>query len=98
MDYESQEHYDHEMNMQADAENEMAANAAEGEQEDQRPTFLESLGELINMYSIENGSDTPDYLLAEYLSDCLIAYQKVVTKRDKWFGVDMWSENKLSKV
>lgn len=57
--------------------------------------FLKELEHLINRASVENGSDTPDFMLAEYLGDCLIAYQKVVTKRDDWFGVDMWSENKL---
>lgn len=30
------------------------------------------------------------------MSNCLNAYQLVVTKRDKWFGVDMWSSEKIS--
>ena len=28
----------------------------------------------INRHSIENGSDTPDFILAEYLIDCLRNY------------------------
>lgn len=51
---------------------------------------------LLNKYSVENGSDTPDFLLAQYILDCILSYQSIVTKRDKWFGVDMWSEDKIS--
>lgn len=57
--------------------------------------FLRNLTDLINQASLENMSDTPDYILAEYLFDCLVTYQNVVKKRDEWFGVDMWSANKL---
>jgi len=62
----------------------------------ERLGFQKELKGLINSYSIENGSDTPDYILAEYMNDCLLAYQKTVKARDKWFSVDMWSENKRS--
>ncbi len=31
---------------------------------------------------MENGSDTPDYILAQYLSNCLQAYNDAVTSRD----------------
>jgi len=40
----------------------------------------------INCCSAENGSDTPDFILAEYLTDCLTAYDKAVTAREKWYG------------
>lgn len=59
-------------------------------------TFEKELEGLINKYSVENGSDTPDFLIAEFMSNCLIAYQQVITKRDKWFGVDMWAADKIS--
>ena len=39
----------------------------------------------INSTSAENGSDTPDFILAEYLTDCLAAYDKAVTAREKWY-------------
>jgi hypothetical protein len=61
-------------------------------------TFIEELRVLINKRSIENGSDTPDFILAEYLSDSLSAYQKAVKARDKFFGVDMWHTGKLKEV
>ncbi len=41
----------------------------------------------INAASAENGSDTPDFILAEYLTDCLTAYDKAVVAREKWYGL-----------
>ena len=41
---------------------------------------------LINKHSMENGSDTPDFLLAEYLTDSLKAFDNVIQKREKWNG------------
>lgn len=48
--------------------------------------FRKELTKLINRESMENGSDTPDFLLAEYLSDCLDTFDRIVTAREKWFG------------
>jgi hypothetical protein len=47
--------------------------------------FRIRLEALINSESMENGSDTPDFMLAEYLTDCLVAFDKVVKLRDKWY-------------
>ena len=60
-----------------------------------RQPFLKALEELINKYSKENESDTPDFILAEYMADCLRAYENTIKQRDRWFGVDMWSSDKL---
>jgi len=38
----------------------------------------------INRASAENGSDTPDFILAEYLIDCLTAFDKATNMRHKW--------------
>lgn len=38
----------------------------------------------INRCSAENVSDTPDYILAEYLIDCLQAFDKAVNARTVW--------------
>lgn len=51
-----------------------------------RISFKEKLESLINEEGIENGSDTPDVLLAEYLMDCLVAYEKLTEAREKWYG------------
>ena len=50
------------------------------------PQFRKELAALINRYSAENGSNTPDFLLAEYLTDCLDSFDRVVTAREKWYG------------
>lgn len=51
-------------------------------------TFQESLKRLINYYSMENGSNTPDFLLAEFLGMQLSVFNNTVTKREKWYGRD----------
>ena len=40
----------------------------------------------INKHSIETGSDTPDFILAEYLTDCLRAFDKATVRREEWYG------------
>jgi len=50
------------------------------------PTFQEELEKLINKHSMENGSDTPDFLLAEYLIGCLMVWNGSVKSREKWYG------------
>ena len=47
--------------------------------------FVSELTYLINSQSIENGSDTPDFILAEYLIDCLVGYEKAIAARNEWF-------------
>lgn len=58
--------------------------------------FEKELEGLINKHSMENESDTPDYILARYMFTCLSAYQNAVKARDKWFSVDMWTDDKRS--
>ena len=49
-------------------------------------TFIEELRYLINQYSKENGSDTPDFILSEYLNECLELFNKIINKREDWYG------------
>ena len=49
----------------------------------------------INSASAENG--TPDFILAEYLTDCLAAYDKAMVSREKWYGRTTSVKNKESK-
>lgn len=51
------------------------------------PEFRKELEHLINRQSMENGSNTPDFILAEYLSACLEAFDTAVASREKWYGV-----------
>lgn len=48
--------------------------------------FRQELTSLINRYSLENLSNTPDFILADYLVDCLETYSQTVTKLDTWYG------------
>lgn len=49
-------------------------------------SFQDALQTLINQHSMENGSDTPDWMLAEYLCDCLATYEVIIQKRERWYG------------
>lgn len=48
--------------------------------------FTAELSALINRYSLENGSNTPDFLLALYLTECLTTWNKAVRAREQWYG------------
>lgn len=44
------------------------------------------LASLLNRYSAENGSNTPDHLLADYLLGCLQVYNATLQERARWYG------------
>lgn len=46
--------------------------------------FKRDLAACINKHSAENGSDTPDFILAEYLYNCLQHYNTCVEEVNKW--------------
>jgi hypothetical protein len=48
--------------------------------------FRHELEALINKHSIENASNTPDFILCQYLIDCLKAFDRAVIARQKWHG------------
>jgi len=48
--------------------------------------FLKEVVEVINRHSMENTSNTPDFMLAEYLLGCLTVYENTVRSRDDWWG------------
>ena len=52
----------------------------------------EELAILLNKYNRESKSYTPDFILAQYILDCLGAYEKAAHKRDVW-----WDEEKNEK-
>lgn len=51
-----------------------------------KTSFERELAEVINRHSMENGSDTPDFLLAEYLLSCIESYNRAVRCRERWYG------------
>lgn len=54
-----------------------------------RPPFVEELQCLINRYSIENESNTPDFILAKYMLTSLINWQDTCKAREEWYGKKM---------
>jgi hypothetical protein len=48
--------------------------------------FRNELERLINCHSVENGSNTPDFMLADYLMRCLENYEQTIDAREKWYG------------
>ncbi len=48
--------------------------------------FQKELKELLNNHCKENGSNTPDYILAEYLIGCLENFDKTTRNRKNWYG------------
>ena len=48
--------------------------------------FRKALEDLINCHSKENGSNTPDFILADYLTDCLDVFDKTIKRREKWYS------------
>ena len=47
--------------------------------------FETELSRLINKYSMESGSNTPDFILARYLVGCLKAFNDTVEIREQWY-------------
>ena len=49
--------------------------------------FRNDLESLINTHSLEGiGGDTPDFILADYLTECLVNFGNAVKIRTKWYG------------
>lgn len=48
--------------------------------------FEKELESLLNAKCQENASDTPDFMLAEYLVGCLKLWNETTTKREIWYG------------
>lgn len=47
----------------------------------------QELAELLNRHSRENKSNSPDFLLANFMLDCLQAGEELVRAREQWYGV-----------
>jgi hypothetical protein len=48
--------------------------------------FKVEIENLINIHSIDSELNTPDYILADYLVNCLETYRKINEQREKWHG------------
>lgn len=45
-----------------------------------------ALASALNRFSAENASNTPDWILAQYLLGCLAAWNQGVAQRETWYG------------
>ena len=48
-------------------------------------TFENELRSLINKYNKESESNTPDFILRDYILKCLEAFNEGINSREKWF-------------
>lgn len=52
-------------------------------------SLSEEIRAAINRHSAENYSNTPDFILANYLMDCLAAFDIATIRREGWYGRDV---------
>lgn len=46
----------------------------------------DAIRDALNRHSAENGSHTPDFILAGYLTDCLAAFDRATALRTSWYS------------
>lgn len=44
------------------------------------------IGQILNKYCVENRSNTPDFILAKYLLECLNAFNTATRSREQWYA------------
>lgn len=54
-------------------------------EKDKETEFIKELTSLINRYNRESISNTPDFILAEYLMACLDNFDVITNIRTVWF-------------
>ena len=55
---------------------------------DRHTQFQEELASWLNVRSAENESNTPDFILAQFMQSCLAAFNVAVQQRETWYGRD----------
>jgi hypothetical protein len=53
----------------------------------QAPNLWDEVQAVLNRHSRENFSNTPDFILAQFLSSALEAYEQAVNSRDNWYSL-----------
>ena len=61
-------------------------------------TLEHKIAGVINSVSRENDSNTPDFLLAEFMMKCLDAFELASNKREMWYGVHLHILNAWRKL
>lgn len=57
-----------------------------GQMPDRETQFAQRLEGLLNAHCQENASNTPDFILAQYLLGCLATWNAAVQRREQWYG------------
>jgi len=55
----------------------------------EQPTLEQDLASVLNRHCIENESNTPDFILADYLRACLSAFKEASRRREQWYGKEL---------
>lgn len=58
--------------------------------------FQTELQAVLNRHNQEGHSNTPDFLLAEFITQCVTAFNKTVQARDGWYGVKLAPGEKVT--
>lgn len=53
------------------------------------PLLVDEIRAALNRHSAENVSNTPDFILAEYLLNCLNAFDAASKRREQWYGAHL---------
>lgn len=51
-----------------------------------KESLSRKFAEAINSESVENYSNTPDYILGDYLVSCLESFNNTIMARNSWYG------------
>lgn len=62
---------------------------SEGHEAIRKQRLTDLLSQTLNSVSAENGSNTPDFILAQYLYSCLEVFDKTNRLRQEWYGVHL---------
>jgi len=52
-------------------------------------TLEKEFAKVINRNSVENWNNTPDFILAKYLIDCLKVFSDINRNREQWYGKEL---------
>lgn len=52
--------------------------------DEETESLRRDIEKLLNQHSRENMSGTPDFILADYLIECLLSYEKSIVRTKRW--------------
>lgn len=57
--------------------------------EKKRADVLADLTRLVNRHALENGSNTPDFVIASFLLEQLESFDRATSAREGWYGREL---------